>query len=277
MADKRRVVVLVSGASSGIGNSCATALAKNGYIVYGTSRAPESRPRKADEFFELIRMDVSDDDSVSNAVSYIRAKEGRIDVLLHSAGAGIAGALEETPILEARKLFDVNVMGAARIIYEVLPDMRKEGGTILVVGSLAGLSGIPFQSYYSASQHALEGLIDSLRLEMAGFPVRVSLIQPGGFRTGFTAARKSFGLGEKSPYDENGRRALVIAEQLEKSGADPILVARLVMRLIVKKRVGPRYSVGFLHQRLAMKIKRLLPLRLAELLLRLYFELHGTI
>ncbi len=277
MADKRRVVVLVVGASSGIGNSCATALAKNGYIVYGTSRTPDARPRKVDEFFELIRMDVSDDDSVSHAISYIRAKEGRIDVLVHSAGAGIAGAIEETPILDAAELFDVNVMGTARTIHEVLPGMRKEGGTILVIGSLAGLTGIPFQPYYSASQHALEGLIDSLRLEMAGFPVRVSLIQAGAFRTGFTAARKSYGMGENSPYAENGRRALAIAEQLEKAGADPILVARLVMKLMAKKRVGPRYRAGFLQQRLAITIKRLLPHRLAELLLRWYFELLGNV
>ena len=277
MADKRRVVVLVTGASSGIGNSCATALAKNGYVVYGTSRTPEARPRKADELFELIRMDVSDDDSVSHAVSYIRAKEGRIDMLVHSAGAGIAGALEETPIHEATRQFDVNVMGAARTIHEVLPDMRKEGGTILLIGSMAGIIGFPFQAYQSASQHALEGLVDSLRLETAGLPLRISLIQAGGFRTGFAGARKTYGIGEKSPYEENGRRALAIAERLEKTGADPILVARLVMKLAARKRVGPRYRAGFVHQRLAMVIMKYVPVRLAEMLLRSYFELHGKI
>jgi short-subunit dehydrogenase len=275
MTDKRREVVLVTGASSGIGNSIATALAKNGYTVYGTSRTPESRPRRADEFFELIRMDVCDDESVSHAISYIRAKEGRIDILIHNAGAGIAGAFEETPLLEAAKQLDLNVMGVARTIHELLPDMRRDGGVILVIGSIAGMVGLPFQAYYSAGKHALEGLIDSLRLELSGWPVRVSLIQPGAFRTGFRAARKLYGMDDGSPYVENGRRAITLAEQLEKKGADTVLVARMVMKLVRKRRIGPRYSVGFLHQRLAVILLRLLPYSMVELFLRWYFELSS--
>ncbi len=273
MTDKRREVVLVTGASSGIGNSIATALAKNGYTVYGTSRTPESRQRRADEFFELIRMDVCDDDSVSHAISYIRAKEVRIDILVHNAGAGIAGAFEETPLLEASKQLDLTVMGAARTIHALLPDMRREGGVILVIGSIAGLLGVPFQAYYSAGKHALEGLIDSLRLELSGWPVRVSLIQPGAFRTGFRAARTLYGMDEQSPYMENGRRAMAIAEQMEKEGADTVLIARMVMKLVRKKRIGPRYSAGSRHQRLAAVLLRLLPYRVVELVLRGYFEL----
>ncbi len=276
MAEKHREVVLVIGASSGIGNSCATALAKNGYIVYGTSRTPEARTRRADEFFELIRMDVSDDDSVSHAISYIRAKEGHIDILVHSAGFGIAGAFEEIPILEASRLMDVNVVGVARTIHEVLPDMRKGGGKILVIGAIAGIAGIPFQSYYSASKHALEGLIDSLRMELSGFPVLVTLIQTGAFRTGFRSARKIHGLDDNSPYAENGRRALGIAEQMEKDGADPVLVARLVMKLVNKRHIGPRYRAGFRYQKIAMMIQHLLPYCISEFILHTYFELKGN-
>jgi len=272
MGDKRKRVVLVTGASSGIGNACATQLAKKGFIVYGTSRAPDERNRMADEFYELIRMDVTDDDSVQTGVAYIMAREGRIDALLCSAGSGIAGAIEETPIVEAAFQLDINVLGVARVIKAVLPAMRVEGGTILVVGSMAGLVGVPFQAYYSSSKFALEGLVDSLRMELGRAPVRVALIQPGDFRTGFTAARKVFGLAEGSPYAQTGRRALAVMEESENNGLDPVLVARLVLRLLDVKRLRPRYPVGPWQQRLAMSLRLVIPRRLYERILMAYFK-----
>ncbi len=295
MGDSRKRVVLVTGASSGIGNAVATQLAKKGFAVYGTSRFPENRHRMADEFFELIRMDVTDDDSVSTAVAYIQAREGRIDALLCCAGFGIAGAVEETPIAEATRQMDVNFLGVARTVHAVLPNMRVYGGTILIIGSMAGLVGVPFQAYYSASKFALEGFIDSLRMELADPgsrmrrksgnkrvvrpeirpSVRVSLVQPGDFKTGFTAARVAFGLAEGSHYAEIGRRALSIMEESERTGSDPILVARLVLKLLDRKKIKSRYSVGPWLQRLAMVIRKVLPRSVQEFIVLTYYRIFS--
>ncbi|PKL23029.1 MAG: short-chain dehydrogenase/reductase [Spirochaetae bacterium HGW-Spirochaetae-3] len=272
MADRRRRVVLVTGASSGLGNACATQLAKRGYVVYGTGRAPDEKSRKADEFFELIRMESSDDDSVHTAVSYVLAKEDRIDALVCCAGMGLAGSVEDTPIFDAAKQLDVNFLGAARVVREALPGMRAAGGRILIVGSMAGRIGVPFQAYYAASKFALEGFVASLRMELNRFPVQVSIIEPGDFRTGFTAARESFGLSGDGPYAESGSRALAVMEESEMAGADPVLFARLVLKLLDKKRLGARYTVGLPPQRAALAIKRILPRRLYELMLMSYFK-----
>lgn len=275
MHDKRRPVVLVTGASSGLGNACATHLAKKGFNVYGTSREPETRQRRADEFFELIRMDVLNDDSVSSAVYYILAREERVDVLVHCVGIGIAGAIEETSIADASQQMDVNFIGAARVIHELLPGMRKNGGSIIILGSMAGKTGIPFQSYYAASKFALEGYIDSLRMEMANFPVKACLIEPGDFLTGFSAARRIVGLAEDSPYHENGTNAIQAMVDNEHAGADPVLVARLVLRLIAKKRLQARYSVGPWYQRMAMVLHSLVPYFLYEKILLAYFRINA--
>lgn len=272
MAERRRHVVLVTGASSGLGNACATYLAKKGYAVYGTSRTPESRPRRADEFFELIRMDVTEDDSVSSGVSYVLAREGHIDTLICGHGFGIAGPVEETPIADAIRQIDVNFTGVARIIHDVLPGMRAGGGSILVVGSLMGRTGLPFNAYYSASKFALEGFVESMRMELHGFPVRLALIEPGDFRTSFIAARKTIGLADASPYAAAGRRTMMVIEDAERSGADPVLFARLILKLVRKRRLRARYTVGLWFNRFAITLKWALPHGLYELLFMAYFR-----
>jgi NAD(P)-dependent dehydrogenase (short-subunit alcohol dehydrogenase family) len=164
---------------------------------------------------------------------------------------------------------------------------------------MAGLVGIPFQAYYSASKFALEGFVDSLRMELAdhgnsirrrsgtrrtvrleGKPaVQVSLIQPRDFKTGFTAARAVFGLAEGSHYAETGRRALSVMAESEKTGADPILVARLVLKLLDKKKIRPRYAAGPFAQRVAMALRVVLPRIVQERILLAYyrvFERNGV-
>jgi len=272
MAERRHHVVLVTGASSGLGNACATYLAKKGYVVYGTSRTPESRPRRADEFFELIRMDVTNDDSVASGVSYVLAREGHIDTLICGHGFGIAGPVEETPIADAMRQIDVNFMGVARIVHDVLPGMRAGGGTILVVGSLMGRTGLPFNAYYSASKFALEGFVESMRMELHGFPVRVALIEPGDFRTGFIAARETIGLADTSPYAAAGRCTMTVIEDAERSGADPVLFARLILKLVREKRLRARYTVGLWFNRFAITLKWILPHSLYEFLFMAYFR-----
>ncbi len=272
MHDRHKRVVLVTGASSGLGNACATQLAKKGFLVYGTSRNPDEKNRRADEFYELIKMDAEVDDSVTTAISYVLAKEECIDILLYCAGSGIAGSVEETPIVEAQRQLDVNFLGVARAVRAVLPGMRINGGTILIVGSMAGIVGVPFQAYYSASKFALEGFVDSLRMELRPYPVQVSLIEPGDFRTGFTEARTVYGLGEDSPYATAGLRSISVMEASEKEGSDPVVLARLVLKIIDKKRLKARYYVGPRMQRFAMRLLAFLPRRLSESLLMAYYR-----
>lgn len=264
MAKSRQAVVLVTGASSGLGNAVATFLAKKSLKVYGTSRDPSARPRKADEFFDLLPMDSADGDSVEAAVAEVLRREGRIDALVCNAGMGIAGPVEETPVDEAVRQMDVNFFGAVRAVKAVLPEMRAKGGTILVIGSMAGLTGIPFQAYYSASKYALEGFVESLRLELKPFPVRLAIVEPGDFRTGFTAARKILTRPD-SPYAAYASNAISQMERDERGGALPILMARLVHRLLSKRRLATRYRVGMLFQRVFIAAKPFIPSGLFEL------------
>lgn len=263
MRDRDQPVVLVTGATSGLGNAVATFLAKKGYTVYGTGRDPESRQRKADEFFELVRMDASEPGSPAAAVAAVLEREGRLDAVVCNAGMGIAGPVEETPIEDAVRQMDVNFFGAVRVIQAALPALRRKGGRIIVVGSMAGRTGIPFQAFYSASKYALEGLVESLRLELRPFPVQATIVEPGDFRTGFTASRKTV-TAEGSPYARWAAAAIGQMEKDERSGAYPIEMARLVLKLLGKRKLAVRYSVGMPIQRVFMVLKALLPARAFE-------------
>ena len=188
-------IVLVTGASSGFGRAIAAHLAARGYLVYGTSRSavmPEEATAPAERSLVpiMIPMDVCVDASVDAAVTHILRRHGRIDVLVNNAGFGIAGAVEDTSADELRRQFDTNVFGVLRVCRAVLPHMRRQGGgRIINVGSLAGLIALPFQGAYSASKFALEALSESLRMETKPYGISVSVIEPGDFRTSFTASR----------------------------------------------------------------------------------------
>lgn len=270
-----RRVVFISGASSGIGNACAAFLAKRGCAVYGTSRDPDRVERRADEFFSLIRMDLEDDGSVAEAVRLVGEKEGRIDFLLCNAGLGVAGPALETPLDQARRQLEVNVIGALKLMQAALPYLRRsERPRIALMGSIAGRIGLPFQGLYSASKFALEGLAEALRMELSVEGIELSIIEPGDFRSGFTAARARFGADEGSPYAEAARAALLKAEADERGGAHPIEIAKLVYGLILSRRLRPRYTVGNAAQRFAALIRRAVPDRWFE---RLIMANYGVV
>lgn len=272
--EKDKQVVLVTGASSGIGNACATYLGKKGYRVYGTSRDPRKYDKKADEFFELLRMDVSDEASVKEAVGALLSKEGRIDLVVNNAGTGIAGSVEETTDAEARKQFDTNFFGALNVIRAVLPQMRRQqSGKIINISSVAGKTGIPFQSMYAASKHAIEGLTESLRLEIRPFKVQACLIEPGDFETGFTAARTMIvAATEASPYRECCGRAMEVQVHDETHGHKPIAIAKLIAKLAAKKKLRVRYTIGPFIERFALVAKRFLSSNTFERIFKLYYK-----
>ncbi len=250
-------VVVITGASSGIGRTCAEYLAGRGHTVYGCSRRtlPEKPP------FRELRLDVTDGDSVRSVVREILAREKRLDVLVNNAGYGIAGAVEECSDGESRAQFDTNFFGALSMIREVAPSMRQAGGGLIInIGSIGGMLGLPFQGVYSATKFALMGLTESLRLELAPFNVRVSIICPGDFATGFTGNRRTCAASRgDSPYRAQFSRAVVRMERDERRGAAPILVARLIEGIMEKKSPKVRYTVGRMEQTLFAAIGKILP------------------
>lgn len=279
MPGNNNQVVLITGASSGIGKATAMLLMEKGYRVYGTSRkASEDNPGKplmssqSGGFIEMIPLDVTSEESAENAVRRVLDREGRIDILINNAGMGIAGSIEDTSAEEAQKQFDVNFFGVLRMIRHVLPVMRRQGhGRIIVVSSVAGQISIPFQSMYSASKYAIEALVEALRLEVAPFGITACLVEPGDTRTGFTSSRvivKS--AGKDSPYDARFRKSLGRMEHDEQNGVPPEKVAQVIYGMVRKKNPPIRKAVGFGYKAILF-LKRLLPSRLVEKLVGILY------
>src|SRR4030095_5092951 len=180
MSDQR--VVLITGASSGVGQSTARLLVQRNYKVFGTSRNPghaESIPA-----VEMLALDIRRDDSIAECVKTVFSRAGRLDVLVNNAGYELAGALEELSLNEAQSQFETNFFGVVRMIKAVLPLMRQQRhGQIINVGSLSGLTSIPFLGIYSASKFAVEGFTEALRHEVKPFNIHVSLIEPTFLKT----------------------------------------------------------------------------------------------
>jgi NAD(P)-dependent dehydrogenase (short-subunit alcohol dehydrogenase family) len=243
-------VILISGASSGIGFDAARALAREGHRVYAAARRVERmEPLKADGVVPL-RMDVTDDESMQAGVQTVLEAEGRIDVLVNNAGYGYLGAIENVPLEEARRQLEVNVFGLARLCQLVLPSMRERGcGRIVDIASVAGRSVIYFGGWYHASKYAVEALSDALRMEVKPFGIDVVIIEPGGIRTdwGLIAARHLEESSIGTPYESEGLRE---AETFRKAYSirllsKPSVVTRAISRAVNSRRPRTRYRVGF--------------------------------
>ena len=253
-------VALVTGASAGLGRACADRLAVAGWHVAGASR----RGTGAAGWAGLV-MDVDDDTSVGDGVAGLVAEHGHIDALVAAAGWGIAGAVEDTTIAEAKAQLETNFWGCVRVVRAVLPQMReRRSGRIVLLSSLGGVIGIPFQAYYTASKFALEGWAEALAYEVAPFGVSVTLIQPGNFATDFTASRKMAAASGQGDYAAATTRAVEAMERDERNGAPPADVAAVVQRVLEARRPPRRVPVGKLAERAGVLAKRILPFRVFE-------------
>ena len=263
-------VVLITGASTGIGRVCGEHLASLGMTVYGASRSVPSGVR-----FQALRMDVTDDTSVTDGVRQIQEQQGRLDVVVNCAGYGIAGAVEETSPQEAMAQFDTNFFGVHRVCRTVLPILRQQkAGVIINISSLAGLLAVPFQAFYSASKFAMEGMTEALRMEVRPFGIRVALIEPGDFKSYFPANRvNTAGSAKSEVYRELMDRCVGVMQEEEKQGKVPYPVARLVERIINDPSPRLRYTVGPLSERIGPKLKSLLPYRIYEYLFMKHYKL----
>jgi len=240
-------VVLITGASSGIGKQTALLLVHQGFIVYGAARRLEKMQDLKEAGVRLLQMDVTDDASMTRGVQEILNAEQRIDVLVNNAGYGSYGALEDVPMSEAKHQLDVNVFGLARLTQLVLPSMRsKKSGRIINISSIGGIIGEPHGSWYHASKFAVEGLSDSLRMELKQFGIDVVLIEPGGIKTEWNAiAREHLVTASgNSVYKDLAGKHLKMYERGGKFGSEPIVIAKVIAKAILAKRPRTRYAAA---------------------------------
>lgn len=196
-------VALITGASSGMGKSTAFILHERGYKVYGAARRTDKMKDLEEKGIGIISLDLLEDESIVNAVNTILEKEGRIDILINNAGYGSYGSVEEVSIEEAKRQFEVNIFGLARITQLIIPGMREQkSGRIVNISSMGGKIYTPFGSWYHATKHALEGWSDCLRLELKEFGIDVVIVEPGGIQTewGGIAAEHMVKTSGSGPY-----------------------------------------------------------------------------
>ena len=243
------MIVLVTGASSGIGYETAILLAKKGHKVYGAARRVERmEPLRAFGVTPVI-LDVTSEDSMQACVSGILAAEGRLDVLVNNAGYGYFGAIENVPLEEARRQLEVNVFGLARLTQLVLPSMREQGfGRIVNVGSVVGRMVLPFGGWYHVSKYSVEALSDALRIELKPFGIDVVLIEPGGVDTewGHIAADHLETSGKGSPYAVPAQKEARLMH-ICYSGhylAQPSSVSRAIGKAVNARHPRHRYHPG---------------------------------
>ncbi|WP_397447055.1 SDR family oxidoreductase [Polaribacter sp. R77954] len=264
-------VILVTGASSGIGKSIATFLSEKEYKVYGTSRAPKNI---SDFSFQLIALDVLNTKSIQKAVDVIIQKEGRLDVLVNNAGMGITGPLEDTPTNEMRAVFNTNFFGAIDVMKAVLPQMRKQkSGIIINVTSIAGYMGLPFRGVYSASKGALELITEAVSMEVKNLGIDVVNIAPGDFATNIAAGRYHTPVLEHSAYKKKYQENLDLMDAHVNEGMPPIEMAKAVCKIINASKPKLHYKVGDFMQKFSIVLKRILPDRIYEKLLMNHYKL----
>jgi NAD(P)-dependent dehydrogenase (short-subunit alcohol dehydrogenase family) len=265
-------VVLITGASSGVGQSTARLLSQRGYTVLGTSR--NSTSAETIPGIEMLSLDVRADDSVQACVEAVYRRCGRLDVLINNAGYELAGAVEELSPQEAGAQFETNFFGVVRMVNAVLPAMRHhKRGHIINVGSLSGLSAIPFLGIYSASKFALEGYTEALRHEVKPFNIHVSLTEAGFLKTPMMNHRQA--ANRLMEYDPWRQRALNAVRDYEEKGPGPEAVAETLLEIISSSNPRLRYLIGPQAKSVA-RLRRFLPARMYEHGVRRTFSLDSA-
>jgi short-subunit dehydrogenase len=264
-------VVLITGGSSGIGKSVGEFLKGKGFTVYGTSRNPQNYP---DSQFPIVALDVIDNKSILNCIEEVISNEGKIDVLINNAGAGITGPIEEIPEAEIKRNFDTNFFGPINVIKAVLPKMRTQNsGLIINVTSIAGYMGLPYRGVYSASKGALELITEAFRMEIKGFNINMTNVAPGDFATNIAAGRYHAPVNNSSPYKKSYGNTLKLMDEHVHSGQDPLLMAKAIFKVINSKSPKVHYKVGEFMQKFSIVLKRVLPDKVYEKLLMNHYKL----
>lgn len=241
-------VVLITGASAGIGKETAKLLVKGGFTVYGAARRLDKMQDLKEIGVNLIALDVTDDAAMVKGVQEIIQKEKTIDILVNNAGYGSYGSLEDVPISEAKYQFEVNIFGLARLTQLVLPYMRaQKSGRIINISSMGGKFGEPHGAWYHATKYAVEGLSDSMRMELKQFGIDVVVIQPGAIVTEWnTIARTNLAkVSGTTAYKDLAMKHVKMLEKADGSmGSQPIVIAKVIEKAITAKCPKTRYAAG---------------------------------
>lgn len=261
-------VILLTGASSGIGYNTVQHLVEKGYIVYGAARRTEQMPVG----LKPVKLDITNAQSIADCIESVMSEVGRIDVLINNAGYGSYGAIEDIPVEEAKRQLEVNVYGLANMTKRVLPIMRtQKSGTIINISSMGGRVSTLFGGWYHASKYALEGFSDCLRMEVADFGIDVVLIEPGGVKTdwGMIAADH---LAESSKGGAYEQQALKTSANMKKQYSsnmlsNPNIIAKTIAKAIKSRRPKTRYLIGFGAKPIVL-MKTILPNRLYDKIMR---------
>lgn len=277
--NKVRKVVLVTGASSGIGFDAAQALAARGHKVYAAARRVEKmEPLKA-KGIEVLRMDVTDEASMAEGVESILKNEGRIDVLVNNAGYGFFGAIETVTMEEARRQVEVNVFGLARLCQLVIPVMRKQGyGRIVNTASIAGRAVFYFGGWYHVTKYSVEALSDAMRMELKPFGIDVVMIEPGAIKTdwGIIAARHLAESTKDTAYEPTAAPWAKTMDWAYRSNfiSGPRVITRAILRAVDSRRPRARYRKGRLSGTVIF-LHWLLPARWWDALMRRFGKIRN--
>ena len=251
-------IAIVTGASGGIGRETAAILRDSGCVVYDFSRS-----EKPQDGVRHIPCDVTDEASVKAAVDSVISESGRVDILVCCAGMGISGAVEFTDPADSYRQMDVNLFGTDRIVRAVMPYMRKQrSGSLVMTSSVAGVTPIPFQTWYSASKAAIISYAMALMNEVRPYGIKVAVVMPGDIKTGFTAARKKSAAGNDE-YSGRIERSVARMEKDEQNGLPASYAGKILAKAALKKRPKPLTSTGFIYSLLCTLVK-VLPTRFAQ-------------
>ena len=240
-------VILITGASSGMGKITASDLIKEGHTVYAVARRVEQMQDLAALGGHIMKMDVTDEKDVEKVVQSIIAEQGRIDVLWNNAGYGLCGPVEEVSMEKVQAQFEVNVYGVARLTKAVLPYMReRREGLIINTSSMGGKIYTPLGAWYHATKHAIEGYSDCLRLELKEFNIKVVLLEPGVIDTGFNqGVHDNFSYeSQNGPYKTVVNAYIKAMENPPMKGSNPQVISKTVQKIIKARRPKTRYLVG---------------------------------
>lgn len=241
--------VLVTGASSGIGESAAELLLKEGATVYAAARRVEKMKDLEKQGAKPVSLDVTDESSIQTVLARIEKEAGGVDILINNAGYGSYGALEDVPMEEARRQFEVNIFGLARLTQLVLPGMRKKRyGKIVNISSIGGKIHTPFGAWYHATKHALEGLSDCLRVETEEFGIDVIVVEPGGIDTpwGTIAAENLKKTSSSGAYADKANKAAegMIHNYTSGTLSHPSVIGKVIVKAVTTRRPKTRYVAG---------------------------------
>ena len=265
--------ILITGGSAGIGKIVARDLAERGYTVYAAARSLEKMETLKTSGVRPFRIDLTDSESIKNGLNEILSLSGGIDILINNAGYGSYGAVEDVPIEEARRQFEVNLFGLAELTRAVLPGMReKKKGRIINISSIAGRIHTPFAAWYHASKHALEGFNSCLRTEVSPYGIDVVSIQPGPIRTGWLeiSANNLMKCSGSSAY---ARDAATVSRSFKKIFSIPFAsasaeeIARVIVKSATVKKPATRYIAPF-GARMMLFLRWILPDRILDFVTR---------